>query len=190
MPLDSHPEFARLLGIMIERWSILEGTLATALACMIDGNDQAARTILYTLNATGNRIAMVKAVARAVVPDGPERRGLIWLLDRIHDLQQERNKYVHGQLWHATHATGLDLFNFRPTTATPETIERISVRNLEEHVRKVDEAEFQLSLAIDPDPQRNVPPLMCKRRKPSHTTMLRVEAMASFRGAPPPPPQS
>ena len=164
----------------------MEGQLAQALACMIDDNHDAARTILYTLNATANRIAIVKAVTRAVVPDGPEKRGFVWLLDRINDLQKERNKYVHGELWHAD-LDKLDLFSFRPTNANVETIERVSAEGLKEHIRKCDEAEFQLGLAIDPEPQRNIPTLPCRRHKPSQTRILHIEATASTRGAPPPP---
>jgi hypothetical protein len=190
MPLDSHPEVARLLGLVIERWNAIEATLASSLAVLLDGNDHAARAIIYSMNATSVRIAMVRAVAREVVPDGPEKRGFLYLLDKINDLQKERNELIHGEYWHAD-LNDLELVTIRPMNAEPISYRSVTDIDLQKHIAACEEREFQLSLAIDRNPKRNVPNLQQMRSRALSLCKTRhAQAMESNRERQLPRPRS
>jgi hypothetical protein len=185
MPFDSNPDFAHTLGMILERWTVLESTLANALACFIDDNEIAARAILYSLNATRVRIQMVRNVARELMPDGPEKRGFIWLLDKISDHQGQRNEYIHGEYWHNQDASGFDLVMIRPMNSETFTIRPVTLDDLKAHIAKCDEYEFCLSLAIDPEPEGNVPNMTRVRsRELSRYNSRHAPAMVRSREAP------
>lgn|GEM_PF-4938850 len=163
MPLDANPEFARALGTILERWTLLESTLAEALACVLEVDSRAASAVIYSLNSTSNRIAIVRSVTREVVPEGPEKRAFIYLLDKINQLQKRRNELIHGEYWHGE-MDRLDLALIRPMNAVPFELQPITLDQLQEHAKKVEEREIQLRLAIDPRPERNMPNTYWRRR--------------------------
>jgi hypothetical protein len=174
MPLDSNPEFAHLLGKVVERWASLESELMRCLAALLDDNEPAARAIIYSLNSTSNRIGIVKAVARELLPDGPEKSGFVWLLDKINDLQKERNGFIHGEYWHAGNS-GLELMLIRPSNPTPVTIRPVRENDLKRHLALCEEWEFQLSLARDENPERRVPNMTrIRQRALSRCRLTRV----------------
>jgi hypothetical protein len=158
-PLDSISKFAQLLGLILERWTLIENELSRCLAALLDGNREAADAIIYSLNSTSIRIAMVRAVARRLMPDGPEKIGFVYLLDRVNDLQKQRNEYIHGEYWHHDFESddSLDLINFRPMNASPITQRRITPKHLSDHLALCEERELQLSLARAEHPEHNVP---------------------------------
>lgn len=156
MPLDSNPDYARALGTILERWTLLESTMARVLGCVLEIEDQPARAVLYSLNSTSNRIAIVRSMAQEMVPEGPEKRGFLYLLEKINHLQKRRNELIHGEYWHGD-KDKLDLILIRPMDKLAFEIQPIDLTQLQEHAKKVEAREIQLSLAIDPEPQRNIP---------------------------------
>jgi len=176
LPLDNIPEFTTLIGSIIERWTVVEDELTKTLEHLLDGNSVAANAILYSLNSTSMRITVVRALARAVVPDGPELRGLLYLLDAINDLSKERNDYVHGQFWQTAEFDKVSLVLIRPTAAKPLNVERIGKERLERHRTQVELRINQLSFAnssypelntrlLEPPAEYSPPPPQKKRRE-------------------------
>jgi hypothetical protein len=187
MPLDSNPEYARALGSILERWTGLESTLARALACVLEIEDRPARAVLYSLNSTSNRIGIVRSVTQEMVPEGPEKRCFVHLLDKINDLQKRRNELIHGEYWHGD-KDKLDLVLIRPMNKKPLEIQPIQLAQLQEHANKVEAREIQLSLAIDPEPQNNMPNTYWQiRNEQLQKNWFHEQAMAKSRGEPPPP---
>jgi hypothetical protein len=152
LPLDRNPDFAQMLGVIIEHWTWLEEQLCQSFAHLLDGNGPAARAIFYSLNATSVRIGMVRSVAREVMPEGPERTDFIWLLDRINDLSKKRNDYIHGEYHHSV-KDQLELIVVRPANAEVVRSEYVTVAALKKHVENVDYCALALSIANEPDPK-------------------------------------
>jgi hypothetical protein len=122
------------------------------LSALLDDNEIAARAIIYSLNSTSNRIAIVRAAACALMLEGPERRAFVWMLDKINTLQKRRNELVHGEYWHGDD-NSLDLMLIRPMNKETFVVQPVHLDQVKEHVAKCEEWEFRLSLACDPQPR-------------------------------------
>lgn len=153
---DRNPEFARLLGIMLERWSFLERELAISLSHLLDGNSDAAFAIIYSMNATKVRIELVRSVARSVMPDGPEKSGLLYLLDKINKLARERNEFVHGE-YAGAEGGQLERLLLRPMNATPFELQIVSHVDLQKHISAVELRFLQLQMINAKDVRHWVP---------------------------------
>ena len=128
LSFDQFPEFARLLGLMLERWALIEGEIATSLSHLLDGNEEAATAIIYGLPTTRSRLEITRAVARAVMPDGPEKSGFLFLIDKIKDLSERRNQYVHGE-FHGTGEGGkLEMLTIRPLSTNSRERRKVSTK--------------------------------------------------------------
>jgi hypothetical protein len=154
-PFDARPEFATLLGRIIERWNAVEYELALSLGHLLDGNFRAAKAIIYSLNATTVRIQLVEAVASELMPEGPELDGFLYLLNNLRNLARERNEYVHGEFWHAYH-DGLDLVIIRPATKQRTTVTRVTENRLQAHIDNVEYRTDQLGLINAENPEWHV----------------------------------
>lgn len=151
-PLDANHDLTHSLGILLDRWSHIEAELYTTFCHLLDGNKTAARAILYSLNSTKTKLAMIETVVQAVVPSGPEKEGLIYLLDKIRGLNNERNEYVHGEYW--VQGSGSALRNVRPQSSTPITYRTVSPKTILAHVSQVEHRMMQLVLLNEEEPER------------------------------------
>jgi hypothetical protein len=154
-PFEFKPDYARLLGVILERWTLIEEELTNSLGALLDGNYAAAEVILYGLNATSMRIEMVRAVARHLMPEMPEKSGFLWLLDKINDLQKQRNELIHGQYYADPDLEdGLYMRVIRPFNSKIVTERRVTIALLKDHVRTAHVRWVQLIIANAEDPTR------------------------------------
>lgn len=148
-PFDSEPEFARLIGLVVERWSLLEKRLAGTLACLLDGNKTAAEVIFYTVVSNKTRLDIIEALAKKLVPDGPEKDGVLKLLDRADRLNKSRNNIIHGE--YHTGMNGLDRLSIRPLAKETRQWTPIGVSEITQHLQAVEKLELAFSFATASD---------------------------------------
>jgi len=137
---------------MLEAWSALQSELAVSLGHLLESSMDGAHAVLYSLNSEKTRLDLVKGVARATMPDGPEKRGFLYLIERLLDLASQRNTFVHGEIWHNDEGDGLTVHSIRPQARAYRTVAALDEVALKDHIVKVRLREAQLAIANAENP--------------------------------------
>lgn len=119
--------------------------LAGTLACLLDGNKTAAEVIFYTVVSNKTRLDIIEALAKKLVPDGPEKDGVLKLLDRADRLNKSRNNIIHGE--YHTGMNGLDRLSIRPLAKETRQWTPIGVSEITQHLQAVEKLELAFSFA-------------------------------------------
>lgn len=151
--IEYHPKIAQLVGEITGRWALVESQLVAVTAAIINKNYHAADVIIYSLGSFKARIDIVRNLVQELVPSGPEKEELVWLLGKIQDAAKERNGFVHA-LWSLDTITmKLSRTVRRPGSKDPQHALPVNEKELKRHSNKVGQYVSRLMELTHPMPQ-------------------------------------
>jgi hypothetical protein len=94
--LEDTPDCGHQLAIAISRWAYAEETLTHILAHLLEAHPDRAEIVFYASNSERFRTDLIRALAKAYIPEDEVRAELFKALKKFGDLVGTRNLYVHG----------------------------------------------------------------------------------------------
>lgn len=155
-PVDENPEFTQMLGRLTARWAAVEDEMATSLGHLLNGQRNAAITILYTIGSFKARSDIVRSMVLNHMPNGPEKKEILNIMEKLSDLSKHRNKLIHGQ--YVGVKSGLVRITIAPGTKTPTERTTISTTIVADHIKRVEWWTHQLKLMNATNTRAHHPP--------------------------------
>jgi uncharacterized protein with HEPN domain len=91
-------EIMRLQGKMLLSWAQLDTLLSRVLGQLAETDEETAKVIYYTPSAFSGRLEILANLAKHLMPEMNEKRDLLKLFEKIHNLHKTRNSITHSYL--------------------------------------------------------------------------------------------
>src|SRR5258707_934975 len=95
--LKNHIEHAQILGLIADTCNLIEKVLCEAAAILLSISDEAAETIIYSLQASRSRLDVVAAIVRRFASERA-RDQYLGQIETARQLFSRRNAMVHN-IW-------------------------------------------------------------------------------------------
>jgi hypothetical protein len=150
--IEHDTKLAGLIGEMTGRWALIEQQLVAVTAAIIS-NYHAADVIIYSLGSFKARIDVVRNLSQELVPEGPEKDELLWLLSKIQKASEQRNGFVHALWLLEPISKKLSRTVRRPGSKSPQFSLDVDFGELKRHSNKIAQYMARLSELTHPMPQ-------------------------------------